>query len=222
MVSKAVVRPTEAQSESKFVEDIAAGVFAQVLPKTTGATKGELAEHGIKEPGSEAARKMAGYLKTVGDKLDQDTQLGDLMDDLTISADTVYDTFKDVALNIFRSGITWGRVAVLFMFGAKLAVRVFYDTPTIIKKLLEWVARFVTERLSNWIIASGGWSALATFVAERFVDSMVLTDSNGEATDSPDGGSSRPPQLTSSNWKWLAVGVGLGVAVTAWFFTDKS
>ena len=97
MASIAIPKPSESTTDGDMsIEDIASGVFAQILPKTTGATPAELAEHGIKQPAKEGTRQMVSYLKTIGDRLDQDAQFDGLMNRLEISADTVYDTFKEV------------------------------------------------------------------------------------------------------------------------------
>lgn len=151
--------------ERIFPDELAADVFAQVLGAQSGINQSQLAEQGIVVSQQLPTKQVAGYLKLVADKLDQDATLNNLISQLKVDETTVYDTFRAVASEIFRGGITWGRVAVLFMFGAKLAMRTFYDTGKLFKTLVDWVARFVTERLMTWIEASGGWVSHLIFSA---------------------------------------------------------
>ena len=151
-----VLEGGSAQSEIS-TEELASDVFARVLGRKV--PKETLEEQGIIASRLDHTKEVSGYLQEIADRLDKDIddQLDGLIDQLHLDETTVYDTFKAVASEIFRSGVTWGRVAVLFMFGAKLALKTFIDTGKLFNSLVSWVAKYVTEQLMAWITAGGGW-----------------------------------------------------------------
>lgn len=210
MAAKELDRSSPLKSEIS-PDDLTSDVFARLLGNDV--PKDTLEKQGITTSRQANTRRVASYLKTVADKMDQDEDLDGLIDQLRLDETTVYDTFKIVASEIFRSGITWGRVAVLFIFGAKVALKYFTNTGQLFNSLVSWVAKYITEKLMEWITAGGGWEAVGTFLMERFTDALTSED-----TDSPDG---RGLVLNISNMKWLVVGIGIGIAVAGWAFSQK-
>lgn len=157
MTAAEVAVPAISDEDQISTEELAAEIFARVLGTQEGISQTDLAEQGIVASQRSETKQVAGYLKEVADRLDKDAMLNSFIDQIIVDETTIYDTFRDVASEIFQGGITWGRVAVLFMFGAKLALKTFYDTGKLLKTLVEWVARFVGERLMRWVTESGGW-----------------------------------------------------------------
>ena len=77
---------------------------------------------------------------------------------LNFTKETGYASFCEIGKEIFSDGIVnWGRIAVLFAFGAKLAkycsVNSMGDE---IENITEWTTRFVTG-LDSWVERQGGW-----------------------------------------------------------------
>lgn len=79
---------------------------------------------------------------------------------LNFSKETVYNSFCEVAKEMFSDGImNWGRIATLFAFVAQVAKYCMENhTSEQIDEITEWTARFVTEM--NWIEQQGGWNGL--------------------------------------------------------------
>ena len=64
----------------------------------------------------------------------------------------------EIAKEVFSDGvINWGRIAVLYAFGARLGKHCCdNDMSEQLDYIPEWIARFVTG-LSDWIEKQGGW-----------------------------------------------------------------
>lgn len=94
----------------------------------------------------------------VADELDKNEEMWSLFGQLELTPETAYDTFRQVALGIFSRGVSWGKIAVLFMFAAHCVVKaVLSELPNILVMLSSFVAQFFGERLQQWIEAHGGW-----------------------------------------------------------------
>ncbi|EDO42793.1 predicted protein, partial [Nematostella vectensis] len=103
---------------------------------------------------------VAHALREIGDQLTNDATLNNLIAECHVTKDTAFDTFLAVALQIFQDGvINWGRIVTLFYFGYKLALKVLNQIP-LIKMIIEWVVKFVKEKLVKWIFQQGGWVSL--------------------------------------------------------------
>ena len=101
--------------------------------------------------------EIASCLRQVGDDLENNQALNDLIGQIRVTPDTAFPTFSNVAKQIFADGVyNWGRVVTLLYFGYKLACSVMTQVP-LVKLVLEWVVRFVKEKLVNWIARQGGW-----------------------------------------------------------------
>jgi hypothetical protein len=69
-----------------------------------------------------------------------------------------------VAKQIFSDDVyNWGRIVSLLYFGFKLASSVIMQSGAIIKLVVDWVVRFVKERLIGWIAQQGGWVSLHNY-----------------------------------------------------------
>ena len=128
------------------VEELSTHMFAQALDEEIGTEQTQLPEQGIVVSHQEVVKEMAKHLKELAKEVDKKLdQLNPLLAMLRVTAETAYNTFKDIASQIFQGTITWGRVAVLFLFGARLAVKTFRDTGAgqLVKKLVTWVSQFL-------------------------------------------------------------------------------
>ena len=83
--------------------------------------------------------------------------LEQLCSKLNFSKETGYSSFRDISKQVFSDGIiNWGRIVVLFAFGARLGKYCNENNMRDqIENITHWTARFVTEL--DWIEAHGGW-----------------------------------------------------------------
>ncbi|XP_065184732.1 bcl-2-like protein 1 [Sycon ciliatum] len=97
----------------------------------------------------------------IADELDEKQEIWQLFSTLEITRETAYDTFCDIAMGIFQHGISWGKVVVLFMFAAHCVMKaVLAELPNIFVMIGSFVARFMGEKLKQWIEEHGGWENL--------------------------------------------------------------
>ena len=79
---------------------------------------------------------------------------------LSITPNTAYPTFQGIADEIFESGKNWGRIVAFICFGANLAVYCANREelgPQYVDNIINWVSRYMTARLDNWLIAHESW-----------------------------------------------------------------
>jgi len=107
--------------------------------------------------------RTAQQLIHIGDQLyhTYNDRIDSLIDRLDVSSsETAYAAFEEVASMLFADGINWGRIAILFLFGYKLGVRFVVSKAPLMFVIIGWVARYVADRLSEWIAQHGGWEAI--------------------------------------------------------------
>ncbi|KAK3927528.1 Apoptosis regulator BAX [Frankliniella fusca] len=73
-----------------------------------------------------------------------------------------YNSFSDLLYGLFQEGgVTQARVLVLFFFCADIALRALKEKLTQhFQQLVDWTSRYITERLSAWVLEHGGWAAV--------------------------------------------------------------
>jgi len=102
-------------------------------------------------------KQVAHVLRDIGDSLNQHAVLNELIAECKVTKDTAFETFLNVAMQIFQDGVVnWGRIVTLFYFGYKLAIQVLTQIP-LIKMIIDWVVKFIKEKLVQWIVQQGGW-----------------------------------------------------------------
>jgi len=110
--------------------------------------------------GGNNEREIAKVLQRIGDDMSNHSQLNNLISGIRVTPDTVYKTFFSVASEIFSDGnINWGRICTLFYFAYKLAIQVLNEMP-LVDIVIDWVKRYVFDKLVGWILARGGWKAV--------------------------------------------------------------
>ncbi|KAJ7375595.1 bcl-2 homologous antagonist killer, partial [Desmophyllum pertusum] len=101
-------------------------------------------------------------LGEIGDEIDAKykDQFKDMIDSLSLTPATAYETFAAVARRLFRSGINWGRVVALLCFGYEIAVTVIRRgfSGSFLRRIIRFVVDFIfNERIARWIAQHGGW-----------------------------------------------------------------
>ncbi|ELU18007.1 hypothetical protein CAPTEDRAFT_135881, partial [Capitella teleta] len=110
-------------------------------------------------------REVGIALRRIGDELDSDEGLQDLLSRVT--PDSPKNTFFSVAKEIFRDGVfNWGRVVALFYFAYKMIIKAIMcglSTLPLLRGIVEWVVQFITDHVASWIISRGGWEAIQEY-----------------------------------------------------------
>lgn len=99
-------------------------------------------------------------MRALGDEFESrfSQAFDDMINQLHITTDTAYQTFRTIVNEIFSDGVNWGRVVALFGFGGKLAVRcVQQSMPQLVSSIVDWVSTYVDTTLQSWISANNGW-----------------------------------------------------------------
>lgn len=112
-------------------------------------------------PPLEYVREIGRALRCIGDELDRNEQIQNLVDQVNPSAN--HETFFNVANSFFSDGVyNWGRVGCLFYFAYKMAVKALSKI-NLIRSIVNWVVNFITDYVAGWIIDRGGWDAIIEY-----------------------------------------------------------
>lgn len=121
----------------------------------------------LQEPGTpsgpplEHVKEIARALRCIADELDQDQRIQRIIS--KVPPDAPQQTFFNIANDFFRDGvISWGRVATLFYFGYKMALKALDKIP-LIKAIINWVINFIVDQVAPWIIERGGWEMIVEY-----------------------------------------------------------
>ncbi|XP_033977375.1 apoptosis regulator BAX-like isoform X2 [Trematomus bernacchii] len=80
------------------------------------------------------------------------------IDAVARSSGSKLDMFKKVAVKVFKDGITWEKIAILFYIAGKLAVKmVVTHLPESLMEIQRWTVDFFKNNLLVWIQEHGGW-----------------------------------------------------------------
>ncbi|KAE8742160.1 hypothetical protein FOCC_FOCC012300 [Frankliniella occidentalis] len=87
-----------------------------------------------------------------------------------------YNSFSDLLFGLFQEGgVTQARVLVLFFFCADVALRALRDKLTQhFQQLVDWTSRYITERLSAWVLDHGGWAAVLQESVDHAYKAAIL------------------------------------------------
>lgn len=70
----------------------------------------------------------------------------------------VGDIFRNFGRELFREGVTWGRIVALFAFAAAISADcITQGRPELVKNVLSCVRLYVLDHLAVWIRSQGGW-----------------------------------------------------------------
>lgn len=75
---------------------------------------------------------------------------------LEVTPESAHSKFVQVADEVFREGINWGRIVALFTFGGRLAQNLQQNGNENVDEIAEWLGDYITN-LSDWIQEHGGW-----------------------------------------------------------------
>ena len=115
---------------------------------------------------------------------EHERELSLMCEKLSVTKETLYATFRDVAKELFLAKVNWGRIVLLIAFtgslceycldnssssgsgpgrkGKRKLVLDDPDLPHCIEQLTLWTAEFMHEELGQWIKENDGWVSEST------------------------------------------------------------
>lgn len=120
--------------------------------------------------GNPPPSRTAAILRRLSDELEDrhPAVLANMCGRLNILTGSAHTKFVQVADEVFRDGVNWGRIVAIFAFGAKLAQYCFRNR---LEKeaddIADWVGNYISS-LSGWIRSNGGWEALNQIFSEAY------------------------------------------------------
>lgn len=107
---------------------------------------------------SNCPSKTAENIRRLSDELE--TQHGIFLDSmchrLEVTPESAHSKFVQVADEVFREGVNWGRIVALFTFAGRLALNLQQSGHDKGDEIAEWLGDYITK-LSEWIQNHGGW-----------------------------------------------------------------
>ena len=103
--------------------------------------------------------RTAAILRRLSDELEDrhSTVLSSMCNRLNVVSGSAQTKFVQVADEVFRDGINWGRIVAIFAFGAKLAQYCMRNgLQQDVEEIIVWVGNYISS-LSTWIHSHGGW-----------------------------------------------------------------
>ncbi|GFS16532.1 apoptosis regulator BAX [Elysia marginata] len=121
----------------------------------------------LQEPGTprgppmEHIREIGRAIRFIGDDLDKDQKLQELVSKVPPEAES--QVILNVAANIFEDGVfNWGRVVALFYFAYKVCVKAL-DRMPLVRAIINLIVDFMRQHVVRWIIERGGWEAIREY-----------------------------------------------------------
>ena len=126
-------------------------------------------------PPLESPSKIHNVLHTLSDEFEK-RYSRDFDSQLQITASTAYSTFIEVAQELFKDGINWGRIVALFTFGGSMAVEcMIKQLEHLVDSIYDWVSTYITENLEGWISNHNGWVSLREATGLNLLNLSLLS-----------------------------------------------
>lgn len=121
--------------------------------------------------GNPPPTRTAAILRRLSDELEDRhaVVLANMCGRLNVLTGSAHTKFVQVADEVFRDGVNWGRIVAIFAFGAKLAQYCMGNgLERDVDEIIDWVGNYISS-LSGWIHTNGGWVSSA-------INRIQLTD----------------------------------------------
>lgn len=90
-------------------------------------------------------------------------QYDEMCKSLIIDGRTVYPIFSQIADELFKSGVNWGRIVGLYAFAGSLCKAcVNKGMVWTVDAVKGWVVAYVRSNLATWIVEHGGWVSVVS------------------------------------------------------------
>ena len=88
-------------------------------------------------------------------------QFDEIIASLTITNDTVKDTYRQIVTHIFQDGVNWGRIITFLVFSGRLSLHCARcGMQNRVRDVVEWTEDEMRDRIHSWVMERGGWAAI--------------------------------------------------------------
>ncbi|XP_056461339.1 apoptosis regulator BAX-like [Gadus chalcogrammus] len=131
------------------------------------------------EPQSEAERDLMDELgrrvRQQSSILKGNQELQDSIDGVIRMPGSMMDKFSQLAGKVFKNGVTWDKIILLFYVAGRMAIKVMEDNlPLLVIEIFKIALNYFKEKLLGWVGSHGGWSNSLSELSGR-MQGMPLT-----------------------------------------------
>lgn len=89
-----------------------------------------------------------------------------------------YESFRDVANELFSQGIKWGHIICLLVFGSELILSTINENPSreLIDNVSHYLSTYINDHLLIWINDHDGWQGLISYQHNIQTDGECTVD----------------------------------------------
>lgn len=89
-----------------------------------------------------------------------------------------YESFQDVANELFSQGIKWGHIVCLLVFGSELILSTIDENPSraLIENIAQYLSNYINTNLLTWINDHEAWSGLTAYCNQHTAPSDCTVD----------------------------------------------
>ncbi|XP_059167445.1 apoptosis regulator Bcl-2-like, partial [Physella acuta] len=109
-------------------------------------------------------------MRSLGDEFEERfrNRFNDLIEQLNITNNNAYDTFKIIVDETFSDGVNWGRIVALLGFAGCFVVYCFvHNKSHLADNVVEWVTSYIDTNLQEWLTSNDKWQGLVEFYSRR-------------------------------------------------------
>ncbi|XP_075425176.1 apoptosis regulator R1-like [Ascaphus truei] len=122
----------------------------------------KLCQRGLRpEPAGLPSCPLHGAMRAAGHVFEERfrQEFSGISEQIHLTPSTAYPRFAEVAGDLFRDGVNWGRVVGFFVFGAALCVEsVNKEMSPLVPRIQDWMGTYLETNLRDWIQNNGGWN----------------------------------------------------------------
>ena len=87
-------------------------------------------------------------------------QFDEIISSLTITEDSLEDTYRQLMTHVFQEGVNWGRIITFLVFSSRVSLHCARSgMQNRVRDIVEWTEDEMRERIHSWVIERGGWAA---------------------------------------------------------------
>ena len=87
-------------------------------------------------------------------------QFDEIISSLSITNDSLEDTYRQLMTHVFQEGINWGRIITFLVFSSRLSLHCAQSgMQNRVRDVVEWTEDEMRERIHSWVVERGGWAA---------------------------------------------------------------
>ena len=87
-------------------------------------------------------------------------QFDEIISSLSITNDSLEDTYRQLMTHVFQEGVNWGRIITFLVFSSRLSLHCARSgMQNRVQNVVEWTENEMRERIHSWVVERGGWGA---------------------------------------------------------------